>query len=158
MAPPQPPRPGIRTNRVPSNSLPQSPSKELPGLDFSSRPGVNRAVTYDQPGRRDVSPAPSNYSMHRVPSDSLSIRAQKAQLRSVSGTSDQNDRSTYYGDGGESAYGDDAISFGSLPTRTVSAGSINNMSNRKPPPPPPPSRTKKPPPPPPPMRRTTQAV
>ena len=162
MAPPQPPRPQVRSNRIVSGSMPQSPAKEIPSYDFGpARPAVNRSVTYDMPSRaRDSSPA-SSYSMHRVPSDSLSIRNQRSQLRPVSrvitdSAADYSDASTYYSNDtnspdrlqDESA----ASSYGSMPSRSFSSGTLSIM-NKKAPPPPPPLRSKKPPPPPPPMRR-----
>lgn len=165
--PPQPPRPAIRPNRLVSGSVPQSPAKEVSGCDFgSNRPGVYRATTYDMSSRaRDTSPA-SLYSMHRVPSDSLSIRNQRSQLRSVSRlatdtAADNSDASTYYSNDTNSPdrLQDEsgASSYGSVPSRTFSAGTLSSLSGKKPPPPPPPSRAKKPPPPPPPMRRAANS-
>lgn len=165
MPPPQPPRP-LRSGQIVSNSLPQSPVREFPAYDFGSgRPGVNRSVTYDMSSRaRDASPASSTHSVPRIPSDSLSIRTQKAQLRSVSRPTfdpynDQSDASTYYSNDADSPdrYVDDrsfspSTSYESVPSRSFSGTSV---SGKKPPPPPP--RAKKPPPPPP-MKRATQAV
>ena len=161
----------MRSNRVISGSVPQSPTKELPSLDFRpGRPAVNRSVTYDITNQvRDSSPA-SSYSMHRVPSDSMSIRNQRSQLRPVSrvvtdGVVDNSDASTYYSNDTNSPdrMADDAnssptTSYGSLPSRTFSSGTLSAMTGgKKAPPPPPPSRTKKPPPPPPPMRRAANS-
>ena len=162
LAPPQPPRPSFRASRLVSGSVPQSPAKEAPSFDFRpGRPAVNRAVTYDIPSHaRDSSPA-SSYSMHRVPSDSLSIRNQKSQLRPVSRvvTDIAADNSDYSNDTNSPDRGlDDSItspstSYGSVPSRNFSSGTLSTFSSKKAPPPPPPARTKKPPPPPPPMRR-----
>ena len=165
MGPPQPPRPSVRPNQYATNSLPQSPIKEIPEYDFPhARPAVNRAVTYDLSSRtRDSSPA-SMHSMHRVPSDTASIRNQRTQLRPVSKLVtdmgvDNSDASTHYSNDTNSPdrFQDDAFtpstSYGSVPSRNFSSGTLNSISGRKAPPPPPPPRSKKPPPPPPPMKR-----
>ena len=171
IAPPQPPRPTLRSNRVISGSVPQSPTKELPGLDFRpGRPAVNRSVTYDITNQvRDSSPA-SSYSMHRVPSDSLSIRNQRSQLRPVSRVvtdagADNSDASTYYSNDTNSpdrmvddGNGSPTTSYGSVQSRTFSSGTLSGITGgKKAPPPPPPCRSKKPPPPPPPMRRAANS-
>lgn len=138
MPPPQPPRLCVNTSRIVSNSLPQSPAKETSGFDYTNRPGFNRSSTFDA-GRRDVSPASSTYSGHRMPSEALNIRNQRSQLRSVS--------QTQYED------------FSESPTSHSTASSFTDHSIgnsisivKKKPPPPPPSRSTKPPPPLPPVR------
>ena len=154
----------MRSTRMVSGSVPQSPAKEFSGYGFGpARPAVNRSVTYDMPSHvRDSSPA-SSYSMHRVPSDSLSIRNQRSQLKPVpvsrvitDTAADNSDASTYYSNDTSSPdrLVDDSIasSYGSVPSRSFSSGTLSAMG-KKGPPPPPPLRAKKPPPPPPPMRR-----
>ena len=163
MSPSQPERPWIHSNRSVSSCVPQSPQKELSDYGIHCpRPNVGRSTTYDvvQP-LRDSSPI-AGQRMARVPSDSLSIRTQKAQLRSTSRIrteviDDPSDTATYYSNSTSSPdrYFDDrapspATSYGSVPSRNVSSGNLSVMNGKKPPPPPPPSRVKKPPPPPPP--------
>ena len=166
--PPQPERPWVRSNRVASNSVPQSPKKEYAGYDFGhARPAANRSTTFEGPVQlqRDSSPI-GMQRLARVPSDSLSIRTQKSQLRSVSRLQtdglDESDTSTFYSNSASSpdryfndAGASPATSHGSGPTRNFSTGTLNSMSGKKPPPPPPPSRAKKPPPPPPMKRSVT---
>ena len=146
--PPPPERPSIRSTRNVSSSIPSSPKKEYPGMDWGMRPTVHRATTFDNP----LDPSPR---MARLPSDTLSIRNQKAQLRGV--TRAQTDVSTdggydissgFYG-GGVAPYGGERASS---PAVSI-ASSTSSVNSRKGPPPPPPSRAKKPPPPPP-MKRS----
>ena len=167
MPPPQPERPSIRSNRAVS-SVPQSPKREVSGYDLgASRPGYSRYNTFEGPTQlRDLSPIAAQ-RVSKVPSDSLSIRTQKAQLRSVSRVQtdiydEPSDASTFYSNSTSSPdrYFDErapspATSHGSGTSRTFSSGSLSGMNCKKaPPPPPPPTRAKKPPPPPPPMKRT----
>ena len=170
MPPPQPERPSIRSSRAVS-SVPQSPKRELSGYDFGvNRPAYNRYNTFEGPTQlRDASPVPAQ-RLSKVPSDSLSIRTQKAQLRSVSRVQtdlfdDPSDTSTYYSNSTSSPdrYFDErapspATSHGSAASRSFSAGALSTMNSKKAPPPPPPSRAKKPPPPPPPMKRMAVGV
>ncbi len=169
--PPQPERPSIRSNRAVSNIVPPSPIKERGAFDLPpSRPIISRSTTLG-PGRvtRDLSPMGAAPHMARVPSDSLSIRAQKAQLRSVSASPGDNDgldeisdASTYYTNDTErsdrqyESGSSPATSSGNLmPGRMFSGGAPGIAGSvKKAPPPPPPLRSKKPPPPPP-VRRGT---
>lgn len=166
-------RPSIRSNRAPSAyNPPESPRKELQGFDFSSgRPGVNRSTTFEGPTQihRESSPV-SAAKMARVPSDSLTMRAQRSQLRPISRIntgndlfSDPSDDSTFASNSSpDKSYEErsqrsasPATSYGSAPSRSASYSTLNapTMNSKKQAPPPPPSRAKKPPPPPP-MKRS----
>jgi len=166
--PPMPPpesRPSIRSNRAVSSYNPaESLRRELPGVDYSSaRPAFNRSTTFEGPTslHRDVSPI-STSRMSCVPSDSLTNRTNRVQLRPIGrGTNnelfgDPSDDSAFNSNSSpDRSYGERSISpatsHGSIPSRTASSTTLNaGVSNgKKPPPPPPPSRAKKPPPPPP---------
>lgn len=170
---PPPERPSIRSNRaVSSNYVSESPKKEPQAYDYgTARPGFNRSTTFEGPTQlyRDSSPV-SAQRMTRVPSDSLSMRTQRAQLKPLSRVAsgndaydDPSDTSTFYSNSTSSPdryFGDraasPATSLGSAPSRNASSSTLNGMSTntKKAPPPPPPSRAKKPPPPPPPMKRS----
>ena len=174
--PPAPePRPPIRSNRAASsNQLPESPRRELPNYELAqSRPMYGRSTTFEGPTQlhRDSSPV-SATRMSRVPSDNLTMRTQRAQLRpithAVTGNElleDPSDASIVQSNGSPDRYfgersASPATSYGSAPSRTASSSTLNAMtpnamtqSSKKQPPPPPPSRTKKPPPPPP-MKRS----
>lgn len=163
--PPPESRPSIRSNRaVSSNVLPESPQRENQNYDGpSNRPMFNRSTTFEGPTQlyRDSSPI----RMSRVPSDTLTMRTQRAQLRPVSRVvtggdvfDDPSDTSTFYSNSTSSPdryFGEraasPATSHGSIPSRNVSSSTLNAMTSngKKGPPPPPPSRAKKPPPPPP---------
>ncbi|MCJ1356579.1 MAG: hypothetical protein MMC33_006574 [Icmadophila ericetorum] len=174
--PPPERRPSIRSNRaLSSNYLPESPRRD--NYDIApTRPQHSRSTTFEGPSQlqRDTSPI-SAHRLSRVPSDSLTMRTQRAQLRPVSRIvsgndvfDESSDTSTFYSNGTSSPdrypdrYFDErapspATSLGSLPSRTISSSALNGtpVNGRKaPPPPPPPSRAKKPPPPPPPMKRS----
>ena len=171
--PPPETRPSIRSNRAVStntfrDSPPASPRREHSGFDFgSSRPGINRSTTFEGPTQlhRDSSPV-AFPRMSRVPSDTLTVRAQRAQLRPISKVNtgsdlfeDPSDDSTFNSNSSPDRYYDGrsaspATSHGSEP-RNVSSSTLNvGVSNgKKQPPPPPPPRSKKPPPPPP-MKRS----
>lgn len=171
--PPPETRPSIRSNRAVStdhfrDSPHVSPRRELSGFDFgSSRPGVNRTTTFEGPTqlKRDSSPV-GLPRMSRVPSDNLTVRAQRAQLRPINKVNtandvfeDPSDESTFNSNSSPDRYYDGrsaspATSHGSEP-RNVSSSSMNGgfTNGKKQPPPPPPSRSKKPPPPPP-MKRS----
>ena len=168
--PAQETRPPIRSTRAASSNLPpESPWKETQGYDFDSvRPGVNRAkTTFEGPTQlyRDSSP-PQRVS--RVPSDNLTVRNQRSQLRPLSRVTPENDSfnepsddSTFHSNSSpERSYKErsasPATSHGSGPSRSTSYSTLSAAANGKKqaPPPPPPSRAKKPPPPPPPMKRS----
>ena len=165
---PPPERPSIRSNRaVSSNTIPTSPRKDSQNYDNSTtRPVYGRSTTFEGPTQlnRESSPV-SAQRMTRVPSDGLTMRAQRVQLHSLSRVAsgneiydDPSDTSTYYSNSTSSPdrYFENravspATSQGSGPSRTVSSSTLNGMNSsaKKAPPPPPPSRAKKPPPPPP---------
>ena len=165
---PPPERPSIKSSRVPSSSQMGS---DLPRRDPSlydrppSRPTVNRATTstgFEGPTQlRDASPIGR---ISRVPSESLTVRNQRQQLRpirppqEIEAPNEPSDESTLYSSPDRSykeRSASPATSQGSAPpSRTTSYSEF--PSGKKPPPPPPPSRAKKPPPPPPPpMKRST---
>ena len=162
-------RPAIRSTRTASSHVPtfDSPRKELNGHDASSaRPGVNRATTFEGPTQlyRDGSP-PQRVS--RVPSNNITVRNQRAQLRPLSRISpdndlfsDPSDESTFNSSPDQSykeRSASPATSHGSAPpSRSTSYSTLTSAPNgKKQAPPPPPSRAKKPPPPPPPpMKRS----
>ena len=167
--PAQEARPSIRSTRAASSQLPtESVQKEVQGYGFGSgRPGVNRAnTTFEGPTQlyRDSSP-PQRVS--RVPSDNLSMRNQRSQLRPLAKVTPENDLfnepsddSTFHSSSSpDRSYKErsasPATSLGSGPSRSASYSTLNAATNgKKQAPPPPPSRAKKPPPPPPPMKRS----
>ena len=145
----------------------ESPRKDVQGHDFgSTRPGVNRATTFEGPTQlhRDYSP-PQRLS--RVPSDNLAVRNQRSQLRPISRVTTDNDlfndpseESAYYSNSSpdqpyKERSASPATSHGSAPpSRSTSYSTLSAAPNgKKQAPPPPPSRAKKPPPPPP-MKRS----
>lgn len=160
-SPPSPDsRPSIRPHRAVSNvsahgsySRPESPAKQV-------RPDYARSMTFEGPTqlRRDPS-APEMPRITRVPSDTLTIRSAKSQLRPVSLHVPQNQ--DVFNDQDDSAHSESpdrfteersvspATSYGSVPSRSFSASTLSVPGAKKGPPPPPPSRAKKPPPPPP---------
>ena len=163
-------RPAIRSARTASSYVPtnESPRKEKNGYDFSSsRPGVDRATTFEGPTQlyRDASP-PQRVS--RAPSDNITVRNQRAQLRPLSRISPENDlfsdpsdASTFNSNSSpDRSYKErsasPATSHGSAaPSRNASYSTLASAPNgKRQAPPPPPSRAKKPPPPPPPMKRS----
>ncbi|KAL8836856.1 MAG: hypothetical protein Q9170_002747 [Blastenia crenularia] len=165
MLPPE--RPAIRSTRTASSHVPaESPYRETQDIDYGfSRP--SRTNTFEGPTQlhRDSSPIPIARSS-RVPSDSLTIRNQRSQLRPAGRMPSANeaftepsDESTLYSSPDRS-YDDrsasPATSYGSAPSRTTSYSTLNGIptNGKKQAPPPPPSRGKKPPPPPPPMKRS----
>ena len=147
-------RPSIKSTRsVSSRFASESPARG-PSSGTSSRPGINRSTTFQGPTqiRRDVSPASNMPRLARVPSDSLTIRTQRSQLRTVNNAvpqydvfDDQTD-SPFNNISPDRSYGDASVS------PATSHGSVAG-AKIKGPPPPPPSRAKKPPPPPPPSKR-----
>ena len=162
-------RPSIRSNRAASAyNPPESPRRELQGYDFNSgRPSINRSTTFEGPTQihRDCSPV-STTRMSRVPSDNLTVRTQRSQLRPISRLntgndlfSDPSDDSTFtsspdkpYDDRSQRS-ASPATSHGSARSASYSTLNAPVANGKKQAPPPPPSRTKKPPPPPP-MKRS----
>jgi len=164
-------RPSIRSARAASSQIPpESPQSEVQGYGYGSvRPGVNRAnTTFEGPTQlyRDSSP-PQRVS--RVPSDNLTVRNQRSQLRPLSRVTPENDLfsepsddSTFHSSSSpDRSYKErsasPATSYGSGPSRSTSYSTLSAAANggkKQAPPPPPPSRAKKPPPPPPPMKRS----
>ena len=162
-------RPSIRSTRTASSHpRPESPRKEMQGYDIGPpRPVVNRANTnFEGPTQlyRDSSP-PQRIS--RAPSDSLTVRHQRSQLRPLTKATPENDYvndpsddSTFHSNSSpDRSYKErsasPATSHGSGPSRSTSYSTLNATTNsKKQAPPPPPSRAKKPPPPPPPMKRS----
>ena len=170
--PPPERRPSIRSNRaLSSNYLPESPRRETYDTT-SARPQYGRSTTFEGPSQLHRDPSPNSaHRLSRVPSDSLTMRTQRAQLRPVSRIMSGNDvfdepsdTSTFYSNSTSSPdrypdrYFDErapspATSLGSLPSRTIGTSTMNGIpanGRKAPAPPPPPSRAKKPPPPPPP--------
>jgi len=145
------PRPSIKSTRSVSSRFPaESPAKDFLSA-ATSRPAISRSTTFEGPTqiRRDLSPVPNMHHPARVPSDSLTIRTQRSQLRNVNNAvpeydvfDDQID-SPFSNSSPDRSYGDASVS------PATSHGSVAG-ARIKGPPPPPPSRAKKPPPPPPP--------
>jgi len=156
------PRPIIKTNRAASYRVPESSTADF-AETVNSRPGFNRSTTFEGPTqlRRDISPVAAP-RVSRVPSDSLTIRTQRSQLRTVDAAAsehnvfnDQDDSTFYSNSSPDRSYGERSVS------PATSHGSFANLTTigsnpvgKKGPPPPPPSRGKKPPPPPPPAKRS----
>lgn len=165
MLPPE--RPAIRSTRTASSHiLSESPQRDVHDGDYSfSRPNNFRSNTFEGPTqlRRESSPIPISRTS-RVPSDSLTVRTQRSQLRSTGrtneGVTEPSDESIVYSSPDRSYDGrsaSPATSFGSTPSRSASYSTLNatTTNGKKQAPPPPPSRGKKPPPPPPPpMKRS----
>ncbi|KAL8710959.1 MAG: hypothetical protein Q9220_004558 [cf. Caloplaca sp. 1 TL-2023] len=166
MLPPE--RPAIRSTRTASSHvLSESPQREAQDYEYGSgRPNFNRTSTFEGPTQihRDSSPIPISRTS-RVPSDSLTVRTQRSQLRPTvrmpSGTevpSDPVDDPVYSSP--DRSYDErsasPATSYGSAPSRSASYSTLNaaTSTGKKQAPPPPPARAKKPPPPPPPMKRS----
>ncbi len=157
-------RPSIRSTRAASSQVPlESPRKETSGYD-SARPNINRATTFQGPTQvyRDSSPS---QRVSRVPSDNLTVRNQRSQLRPLAKVSTENDLfsdpsddSTFHSNSSpDRSYKERSASPATShdsapPSRNASYSTLNAATNsKKQAPPPPPSRAKKPPPPPPPM-------
>ncbi|KAL8902780.1 MAG: hypothetical protein Q9207_004388 [Kuettlingeria erythrocarpa] len=169
--PPMPPpeRPAIRSTRTASShAFSESPHRESQEVDYGySRPHVQRTSTFEGPTQlhRDSSPIPICRTS-RVPSDSLTVRTQRSQLRSTGrapsgyeGFPEPSDESIVYSSPDRSydeRSASPATSYGSAPSRTASYSTLNGVTTngKKQAPPPPPSRTTKKPPPPPPMKRS----
>ncbi|KAI4118922.1 MAG: hypothetical protein LQ345_001109 [Seirophora villosa] len=168
MLPPE--RPAIRSSRTASSShaVSESPHREAQQSEYGySRPSPRRTNTFEGPTQlhRDSSPVPLGRTS-RVPSDSLTVRTQRSQLRQTGrmpsgneGFTESPDEPICYSSPDRSydeRSASPATSYGSAPSRTASYSTLNAVSTngKKQAPPPPPSRVKKPPPPPPPMKRS----
>ncbi|KAL8973198.1 MAG: hypothetical protein Q9183_000100 [Haloplaca sp. 2 TL-2023] len=168
--PPMPPpdRPAIRSSRTASSHIvSESPQREVQHYDDGcGRPTYKRTHTFEGPAQlnRDASPIPIGRTS-RVPSDSLTVRTQRSQLRNTrcmpngnEAVPEPSDDSIFYSSPDRSydeRSASPATSFGSAPSRSASYSALDgNTNGKKQPPPPPPSRAKKPPPPPPPMKRS----
>ena len=166
MLPPE--RPSIRSTRTASSHvMSESPHRDAQDNDYgNSRPNIHRTNTFEGPTQlyRDSSPIPIGRTS-RVPSDSLTVRTQRSQLRPAvrmpsgnDGPNEPSDESLLYSSPDRSydeRSASPATSYGSAPSRTASYSTLNAAptNGKKQPPPPPPSRAKKPPPPPP-MKRS----
>ncbi len=178
--PPPDARPAIKSMRAASSNITSDPHyREPQDFDSVARPGMNRANTFQGPTQlnrdispigtqrmlnRDISPVGAQ-GMTRVPSDNLTVRTQRAQLRPLARVNPENDLFSHPSDDSTFTSSPDrsyrersaspATSQGSAMSRNVSSSTLDLAANgRKQPPPPPPSRAKKPPPPPPPMKRS----
>lgn len=166
MLPPE--RPAIRSTRTASSHvLSESPHREAQDNDHGySRSSNSRTNTFEGPTQlnRDSSPIPIDRTS-RVPSDSLTVRTQRSQLRTTGrmpsgneAVTEASDESIFYSSPDRSydeRSASPATSYGSAPSRSASYSTLNATTNgKKQAPPPPPSRAKKPPPPPPPMKRS----
>ena len=153
------PRPMIKNSRAASYRASEVPTAEAADTGYP-RPGYMRSTTFEGPTqlRRDISPigAPR---LSRIPSDSLTIRTTRSNLRTVDSASaesnvfnDQEDSTLGSNSSPDRPYGERSVS------PATSHGSFANTTTlstgKKGPPPPPPSRAKKPPPPPPPAKRS----
>jgi hypothetical protein len=150
------PRPTIKNSRTASYRMQEFPPPE-PADVVHSRPGGIRSSTFEGPTqlRRDISPVAAP-RLSRIPSDSLTIRTTRSNLRTVDPAMaennifhDQEDSALESNSSPDRSYGERSVS------PATSHGSFANLSSaKKGPPPPPPSRAKKPPPPPPPAKRS----
>ena len=152
------PRPAIRSNR--STSYRQDSSAVDYGEMYVKRPSFTRNATMDSAAssRRDISPmAPPRPA--RMPSDSLTLRTTRTQLRNVDQTIDEQDvfrdDSTFYTNSSpDHAYSNRSVSPAT--SQDSSAALPTSVSSvKKGPPPPPPAKKRAPPPPP--MKRTVLA-
>lgn len=167
MLPPE--RPSIRSTRTASSHIvSDSPQREAQDTEYGyGRPNIHRTNTFEGPTQlhRDLSPIPIGRTS-RVPSDSLTVRTQRSQLRPTvrmpngsEAPNEPSDESVLYSSPDRSydeRSASPATSYGSAPSRSASYSTLNaaTSNGKKQPPPPPPSRAKKPPPPPPPMKRS----
>ncbi|MCJ1371624.1 hypothetical protein MMC20_002843 [Loxospora ochrophaea] len=174
--PPPEPRPTISSTRaVSSNYAPESPRRDMFSNEYgSARPRVNRSNTFEGPTQLHDPLVPLG-RLSKVPTDTVAVRTQRSQLRSVSRITpgnevfdDPSDDSSFFRNSSpERSYGErpasPATSYGSVPSRSASSSTLNAVlqNGKKQPPPPPPSRNTKPPassaqkpPPPPPMKRS----
>jgi hypothetical protein len=153
------PRPTIKNSRTASYRMQEFPTAESADT-FHPRSGNIRSSTFEGPTqlRRDISPVAAP-RLSRIPSDSLTIRTTRSNLRTVDPATaesnifhDQEDSTLESNSSPDRSYGERSVS------PATSHGSFANQSTasaaKKGPPPPPPSRAKKPPPPPPPAKRS----
>jgi hypothetical protein len=142
-----PARPAI-SSRLPSGQ--NSPRRELPGFDFSSRPTMQRAASgFEGPTSLSRNESPVGMPrLSRVPTEPTAILAATRGVGSLR----IGKRDSQIGD----VFGDEQSDYSTEPSsayerlehsRTASFSSQD--PSKKMPPPPPPSRSKKPPPPPP---------
>ena len=156
---PAEPRPTIKNSRTASYRMSEFPAAESADTGYS-RPGYIRSTTFEGPTqlRRDVSPVAAP-RLSRIPSDSLTIRTTRSNLRTVDPAiaesnvfNDHEDSNFESNSSPDRSYGERSVSpatsHGSFPNLTATS------TVKKGPPPPPPSRAKKPPPPPPPAKRS----
>ena len=165
MIPPE--RPAIRSTRTASSQISESPHRDMQELDqFYGRPNVSRTATFEGPTQlhRDSSPIPIG-RVSRVPSDNLTVRTQRSQLRPAGRIANGNDvfepsDDSMLTSSPDRSYDErsasPATSYGSAPSRSASYSTLTATptNGKKQAPPPPPARNKKPPPPPPPMKRS----
>jgi hypothetical protein len=142
------PRPTIKNSRIASYRTPEFPNAESTDVG-NSRPAYIRSTTFEGPTqlRRDISPAAAP-RLSRIPSDSLTIRTKRSNLRTVDPTiaesnvfNDHEDSTFESNSSPDQSYGDRSVS------PATSHGSFVNLTTsstlKKGPPPPPPSRSKK---------------
>jgi hypothetical protein len=142
------PRATIKNSRVASQRTSEFPAAESGDIG-SSRPGYIRSTTFEGPTqlRRDISPVAAP-RLSRIPSDSLTIRTTRSNLRTVDpaitegNIFNDHEESTFESNSSpDRSYGDRSVS------PATSHGSFANLANavkvKKGPPPPPPSRAKK---------------
>lgn len=142
------PRATIKNSRVASQRTSEFPSAESGDIG-SSRPGYIRSTTFEGPTqlRRDISPVAAP-RLSRIPSDSLTIRTTRSNLRTVDPAitegnifNDHEESTLESNSSPDRSYGDRSVS------PATSHGSFANLTNaatvKKGPPPPPPSRAKK---------------
>lgn len=143
------PRATIKNSRVASFRTSEFPAAES-GEMGNTRPNYIRSTTFEGPTqlRRDVSPVAAP-RLSRIPSDSLTIRTTRSNLRTVdpaipesNAVNDHEDSTFESNSSPDRSYGDRSVS------PATSHGSFANGTNastvkKNPPPPPPPSRAKK---------------
>lgn len=142
------PRPTIKNSRIASYRTSEVPNAESADVG-NSRPGYTRSTTFEGPTqlRRDISPA-AVPRLSRIPSDSLTIRTTRSNLRAVDSAitetnvfNDHEDSTFESNSSPDRSYGDRSVS------PATSHGSFVNLTVtstlKKGPPPPPPSRAKK---------------
>ena len=159
-SPPSPePRPSIKSHRTVSTYASQASAEPT---DYQTRPGYTRATTFEGPTQLRREPTTQEMPrFSRAPSDNLSIRTLKSQLRPTSFATPQEsifDQDDSAASSPDRSYRERSVSpatsHSSVPARSVSGTPVaGGPGAKKGPPPPPPSRAKKPPPPPPPAKR-----
>ena len=152
---PPEPRPTIKSSRAASYRAPEEPADT-----GHFRPGYIRSTTFEGPTqlRRDISPVPAP-RLSRIPSDSLTIRTTRTNLRAVDPAIAESNVFNDYEDSNFESNSSPDRSYGARSiSPATSHGSFANLTTtsalKKGPPPAPPSRSKKPPPPPPPAKRS----